>query len=800
MCHSCHSVKCQNPVQHSTKPESKLDTCCSSATVSETSCSTTEVTDGDTDDPAPKGCCSSQTCSSQSQHSTSPSEPTPSADSLQWRVTNMDCPSCANKLETALKGIGGVESAQVRFATEKLIVTLNQADSDSLKAQIEAKAAKTGFPLLDVTGSKPPETESGWLATLKKDGLLISLIAVMTFAAVLSQWMPDAGSALFTLATVIGLIPIVKKAITLGRSGSPFSIETLMSIAAFGALYLGETIEAAMVLVLFLIGERLEGYASAKARAGIQALMALVPETVTRIFEDGRKESVSVSSLQPGHIIEIAPGGRLPADAHLKSDIAAFDMSALTGESIPVEKQQGEKVLAGSLAVDRLVSLEVVSKQGESAIDRILNLIEDAESRRAPVERFIDRFSRWYTPLMIVLAALVVVIPPMMFGESWDTWIYRGLALLLIACPCALVISTPAAMTSGLATAARQGALIKGGAALEALSKVEWVAFDKTGTLTEGKPVVTDVLSWESDENVLLAQAAAVEQGSHHPLAKAVIEAANARGVATLTADNVLATAGKGVSGEVDGKHIEVLALDKLDEHYLVGSDRQKAAQQIADQGKTVAIVFVDGIASGALAWRDELRATAKTTVNALNNVGVRSVMLTGDNPHAAAGLAESLNMEFRAGLMPEGKVDAIHEIALKHRVAMVGDGINDAPAMKSATIGIAMGGGTDVALETADIALSQNRIEQIPAVIALSRATMRNVRQNVALAVGLKALFLVTSVLGFTGLWVAVLADSGATAIVTLNALRLLRFKDKGNVGGSNDSVGETYRGLKSV
>ncbi|CZF85807.1 zinc/cadmium/mercury/lead-transporting ATPase [Grimontia marina] len=780
MCHSCHSVKCQNPVQHNTKPESKLDTCCASTSLSESSCSTTETTDGDTDDPASQGCCSSKSCNSQPQEAVTSDEPKPPENSLQWRVTKMDCPSCANKLEKALKGISGVESAQVRFATEKLIVSLNQADSDTLKATIEAKAAKTGFPLLSLTESKSTETESGWLATFKKDGLLISLIAVMAFAALLSQWLPEAGSALFTLATVLGLMPIVKKAITLGRSGSPFSIETLMSIAAFGALYLGETVEAAMVLVLFLIGERLEGYASAKARAGIQALMALVPESVTRVHEDGTKEMVSVSSLQPGHAIEIAPGGRLPADATLKNDIAGFDMSALTGESIPVEKQKGDKVLAGSLAVDRLVSLEVVSKQGESAIDRILNLIEDAESRRAPVERFIDRFSRWYTPLMIVLAALVVVIPPMMFGESWDTWIYRGLALLLIACPCALVISTPAAMTSGLATAARHGALIKGGAALEALSKVEWVAFDKTGTLTEGKPVVTNVLSWESDKNVLLAQAAAVEQGSRHPLAKAVIEAANEKGLAKLSAANVLATAGKGISGDVGGVHVEVLALDKLDEKYEISAERQKAAQEIADQGKTVAIVFVDGVASGALAWRDELRTTAKATVNELNNAGVRSVMLTGDNPHAAAGLAGSLNMEFRAGLMPEGKVDAIREIALKHRVAMVGDGINDAPAMKSATIGIAMGGGTDVALETADIALSQNRIEQIPTVIALSRATMRNVRQNVALAVGLKAVFLVTSVLGYTGLWVAVLADSGATAIVTLNALRLLRFKNR--------------------
>lgn len=781
MCHSCQSVKCQNPVQHTRKPDSKLEACCCvSESTSTTSCATAEKPDGEPDEPAPQGCCNNASCNSQSELSESEQRPPSSPDSLLWQVTNMDCPSCAAKLETALGTLEGVASAKVRFATGKLIVTLDKPDTPTLRQAIEGKARKTGFPLVNLGEPQRTEQTISGFARLKKDALLVSLTAVMALATILSYWQPQAGTLLFMLATLLGLLPIVKKALMLARSGSPFSIETLMSIAALGALYLGETVEAAMVLVLFLIGERLEGYASAKARAGIQALMALVPESVIRVYPDGRRESVPVSSLQPGQVIEIAPGGRLPADALLQSGIAGFDMSALTGESIPVEKGQGEKVLAGAMSVDRVVTLEVVSKQGESAIDRILTLIEDAESRRAPVERFIDRFSRWYTPLMILIAALVVVIPPVMFGASWDTWVYRGLALLLIACPCALVISTPAAMTSGLATAARHGALIKGGAALEALSNVEWVAFDKTGTLTEGQPTVTDVLGWDVDEDTLLALAAGVEQGSHHPLANAVVATAASRGIAPLVAKNIRATAGKGVSGEIDGQLIDVIALDKLPGTQMMDTRRQKAAQQVANEGKTVAIVFADGNAIGALAWRDELRATAKETIDALNRAGVKSVMLTGDNPQVAASLASQLGMDFRAGLMPEGKVDAIHEMSASSRVAMVGDGINDAPAMKSATIGIAMGGGTDVALETADIALSQNRIEQIPSVIALSRATMRNVRQNVALAVGLKAVFLITSVLGFTGLWVAVLADSGATAIVTLNALRLLRFKSK--------------------
>lgn len=777
MCHSCHSTKCNQTIQHAAVPETNTGTgaCSASSSHSHSSCSGTESAESDTADPESHGCCSNHSCSSEAQ---AEDNVPVSSSNLVWQVTKMDCPSCAGKLEAALSRLDGVKSVQVRFSSQKLVVEAEQSAPADLAEAIKQRAEKTGFPLVDIS-RKPADTETLTLwDNIKRDGILFSLIAVMAIAGIVSIWQPDTGAILFTVATILGLMPITKKAFTLARNGSPFSIEMLMSIAAFGALYLGETLEAAMVLVLFLIGERLEGFAASKARKGIQSLMALVPEDIVRKHPDGRRETVPVSSLEPGHRVEIAPGGRLPADAVLHEDNASFDLSALTGESIPVVKQRGEKVPAGALSVDRVVEMEVVSKQGESAIDRILTLIEEAESRRAPFERFIDRFSRWYTPLMILVAALVVTIPPVFFAESWDTWVYRGLALLLIACPCALVISTPAAMTSGLATAARFGALFKGGAALEALSKVEWVAFDKTGTLTEGKPVVTDVVTWQGDESFLLSLAAAIEQGSHHPLAKALVDKAEEAGVSILKADNISAEAGKGVSGVVDGIAVSLVALDKLESHHSINQQQMQEAQALAESGKTVAVLFEESTAKGAFAWRDELRAASFETIDQLNQKGLHTVMLTGDNPKAAAGLAGSLKMDYRAGLMPEGKVDAINEIAKTQSVAMVGDGINDAPAMKAATIGIAMGGGTDVALETADIALSSNRIERIPDIVALSRATMANVRQNVTLAIGLKAVFLVTSVLGITGLWVAVLADTGATALVTLNALRLLRFK----------------------
>ncbi|ODA35277.1 zinc/cadmium/mercury/lead-transporting ATPase [Veronia pacifica] len=689
----------------------------------------------------------------------------------------MDCPSCASKLESAIKTIDGVDRAQVIFSTEKLRVDFSlNTNAAEVAEEVQRQAVKAGFPLSEVSRRKDKNAKKSLKQRIFDEAILLSLVLVMTSAALLSLWLPELGKSLFIGATLIGLYPIVKKAFNLAKSGSPFSIEMLMSVAAVGALYLGETVEAAMVLVLFLIGERLEAYASSRARDGIQALMSLVPDDVVKINERGEREKVEVETLSPGDVIEIAPGERLPADAELLSTAASFDQSALTGESVPVDILEGKKVMAGSLAVDRVVRLKVVSRQGESAIDRILNLIEEAESRKAPVDRFIDRFSKWYTPMMLVVALMVVVLPPLLLGQSWDVWLYRGLALLLIACPCALVISTPAAITSGLAAGTRRGALIKGGAALEALSKIDAVAFDKTGTLTKGQPSVTDLVCWQHEEADFIAAAAAIEMGSHHPLARSLVDYAQKSGVKIPEAENRMAQAGEGVSGIVDGKRIQIVALDKLANGLKLDHDQTAQADGIAAQGKTVAVVFEDEKAIGLIGWQDSLREGSVAAVSRLSAMGIKSVMLTGDNPTAAAAIASELGMDYRAGLYPEHKVSEVQKLTSTQSVAMVGDGINDAPAMKASDVGIAMGSGTDVALETADISLSHNRIEDLPEVIGLARATMSNIRQNVTLAIGLKAVFLVTSVAGITGLWVAVLADSGATALVTLNALRLLK------------------------
>lgn len=702
-----------------------------------------------------------------------------------WKIQNMDCPSCAQKLTKAMTSIEGIEAVKVSFASQKLMVDLTnkKLPSDEVLRQIEQKAAQIGFPLISQHQEDSKPQSLSWRQKIKREIYLFSLIFGMALAALLSKMQPELSQLLFYATTLLGLFPIARKAWRLGQSGSPFSIETLMSIAALGALYLGETVEAGMVLLLFLIGERLEGYAAEKARTGVKALMALVPETVTRIHANGQTETIGAAQLSMGDRIQVSPGERLPADAILCNAQASFDFSALTGESIPVEKVKNERIPAGALSVDRLVQLEVVSKQGENAIDRILALIENAEAARAPVERFIDRFSRWYTPLMMVIASLVVLLPPLMFAQSWDIWLYRGLTLLLIACPCALVISTPAAMTSGLAAATRRGVLIKGGATLEALSAVDTVVFDKTGTLTQGKPQVTDLHVWQGTEQKLLLFSAAIEQGSHHPLAKAVLEKSQEFVLDVPQAQDIQAQAGRGVSGVVAGKKVQIIALDKLEPQMKISSSQLETAFGFAAQGKTVAILFVDGCAYGVIAWRDEVREDALETIRALKVLNLDPFMLTGDNEKSAHVVANSLDIRYQASLMPEGKVNAIHGLDQNRKIVMVGDGINDAPAMKAAHVGIAMGSGTDVALETADVALSHNRIESIPEIICLARATMRNIHQNVILAVGLKVILLVTSILGLTGLWLAILADSGATALVTLNALRLLRF------GKSNDN-----------
>jgi Cd2+/Zn2+-exporting ATPase len=585
----------------------------------------------------------------------------------------------------------------------------------------------------------------------------------------------------FGIACVIGVAPVARRAFAALRAGIPFTIEGLMTIAAIGALFIGAAEEAALVVFLFAVGEVSEGVAATRARASIRALADLVPKTA-QLETNGSVTQVAAESLQPGQIVLVRPGDRIPADGVIVEGTSGVDESPVTGESVPRTAGPGDAAYAGSINTEAALRIRVTKAASDNTIARIITLVEEAETARAPTERFIDRFSRLYMPAITALALAVAVLPPLVLGQDWGIWIYRGLALLLIGCPCALVISVPAAIASALATGARHGMVMKGGAVIEALARARQVAFDKTGTLTLGQPAVTDLVLLSGSAEDMLAVAAGVEAGSSHPLAQAILRRAAADGIAALPATGAKALIGKGVEAMVAG-NVATVGSPRyaVDCGALDGAGLTRAAQLEAE-GKTVVVVFREREALGLIALRDEPRPDARRAVAELTALGITSVMLTGDNARTGAAIAAALGLQHRAELMPEAKVKAIRAMAAAGGVVMVGDGINDAPALAAASVGVAMGSGSDVALETASAALLRNRVADVPAMIRLARAAMNNIRQNVALALGLKAVFLLTTILGVTGLWIAIMADTGATVLVTLNALRLLRFApDKG-------------------
>ncbi|GGO31418.1 ATPase [Deinococcus humi] len=588
----------------------------------------------------------------------------------------------------------------------------------------------------------------------------------------------------YIAATALGVWPLAKQAYASARLGDPFSINMLVSLAAIGAVLIGQAAEGAVVVFFFAIGELLEGVAAGRARAGIQALSALAPKTALLVDAVGTRE-VPADSLQVGQTVQVRPGGRVPADGTILSGTSSLDDSPVTGESMPVSKTVGDPVFAGSINTDGVLSIQVDREASDNTIARIIHLVEEAEGSKAATARFIDRFSRYYTPGVVLVSALVALVPPLVFGSAWSPWLYKGITLLLIGCPCALVLSVPAAITSGISAGTRRGLLIKGGAALEAIGTVKTVAFDKTGTLTAGKPRVTDVLGVGVTEREVLRLAAAVEAGSSHPLAQAITKEAIRQNVTAPIAQDARALAGKGVRARVEGRDLFISSPQHAASTLSVTPDLRDRLTALEEQGKTAVVLHSEGEVLGVLAIRDEPRADARDAIARLRAMGVNAVMLTGDNARTGRAIASGLGLEVQSELLPEDKLRLIAELKGQGGVAMVGDGINDAPALAQADVGIAMGGGTDVALETADAALLRERVQGVADLVQLSRDTMTNIKWNIAFALGLKAIFLVTTLLGYTNLWMAILADTGATAIVTANALRLL--------GWSGQTTGQT-------
>lgn len=702
------------------------------------------------------------------------------ASNYRLRVEGMDCASCALKIETAMQRLPGVSDVNVSYANETLALKLDE--DRTVLGTIEQKIRALGYtPVIERAEVKagPPRkrlTEAWWKGSKGRLVLLTGALFILAFALARVLW--DWERWLYSGAALISVIPFARRAVAGAMSGSPFTIETLMTVAALGAVAIGEAEEAAVVIFLFAVGELLETVAAGRARAGIEALIDLVPRVAFR-ERDGVVEQVAAEELAIGDVVVVRPGDRIPSDGMVIDGVSEVDEAPVTGESVPVLKEAGATVYAGSINANGELRVSISHVAADNTIARIVHMVEEAQESKAPTARMIDRFSRWYTPGAMVVAALIVVVPPLVFDGDWMTWVYRGLATLLIACPCALVISTPAAIASGLAAGARQGLLIKGGAALETLGKVVTVAFDKTGTLTRGRPQVTDIVPIRGDENSVLAIAAAVERNTSHPLGVAIAEAAESRGLELpVTFGGGIATPGKAVTARLKDGFASVGSPRHAAEQTTLEESIVETITMLESQGKTVVVLLRSKAVEGMIALRDEPRDDAIEGVKRLTDRGVRPLMLTGDNKRTADAIAAHLGLEASAELLPDAKLAEIGRLKADGPIAMVGDGINDAPALAAASVGVAMGAGTDVALETADAALLRNRVTGIADLIGLSQATLGNIWQNIAIALGLKAVFLVTTLIGVTTLWMAILADTGATVLVTANALRLLTWR----------------------
>ncbi|MGX9988611.1 heavy metal translocating P-type ATPase [Rhizobium sp. Z1P35] len=743
----------------------------------------------------------------------------------RYRVGGMDCAGCATKIDTAVRRVAGV--ADVSVSVMAGTMTVRHDGSSDLKV-IERKVTGLGYSVAPLAGSAAPARTQGsqhrhdhghdcgdhaghdhdhashdhdhlhdhgekeieglhghdhapmaglWWQS-RKGRLTILSGAALVAAYTVGHLVPAIASYAFIVAMLVGLVPIARRAIIAALSGTPFSIEMLMTIAAVGAVIINAGEEAATVVFLFLVGEMLEGVAAGKARESIQSLAGLVPKNAL-LEDNGQTREVPAESLSVGATIMVRPGDRISADGIIISGESAIDEAPVTGESTPVRKGVDAVVFAGTVNGDAVLRVRVTAAAADNTIARVVKLVEEAQESKAPTERFIDRFSRYYTPGVVVVAALVAVVPPLLFAGPWGEWVYKGLAILLIGCPCALVISTPAAIAASLSSGARRGLLMKGGAVLETLGKVTMVAFDKTGTLTEGRPQVTDIISFGLSEAQVLSRAAVLEQGSSHPLALAILNRAKSDGVPVPPAFELEALAGKGVSGKVGGETLDLLSPPAACERGALSAEQDARIAALNDEGKSVSVLLVNGVAAGLIAMRDEPREDAEAGLAALKSAGVKAMMLTGDNKRTAAAVAGMLGIDWRGEMMPEDKQQVVGELKRQgFIVAKVGDGINDAPALAAADIGIAMGGGTDVALEAADAAVLHGRVSDVARMIEFSKRTMRNILQNITIALGLKAVFLVTTIASITGLWPAILADTGATVLVTINALRLLRIK----------------------
>ncbi|MDT8068961.1 MAG: heavy metal translocating P-type ATPase [Terriglobia bacterium] len=697
------------------------------------------------------------------------------ANSAAFIIEGMDCADEVRQIEDKLGNLPDVKKLQFDLMRRRLVVegSIAATEVERVVKQLGMRARREGEEIRHVGFWERRER----LVVTVVSGLLLALggIAILAGAPRYVLVPILAGSA------VAGGWFIAPRGVRAARSGV-LDMNFLMTVAAVGAAAIGEWGEGASAMFLFSVAQMLEVYSMDRARNAIKALMSLSPPEAT-VRRDGTEISIPVQDVRLDETIVIKPGQRIPLDGTVTSGASAVNQAPITGESIPVDKEPGSDIFAGSINENGLLEVRVTKLVEDTTLARITHAVEEAQASRAPSQSFVDRFARIYTPVVVLGAIAVAVAPPLLGVGTWGTWFYRALTMLVIACPCALVISTPVSIVSGLAAAARGGVLIKGGIHLENFGRTTTIAFDKTGTLTKGQPTVVDVMAFDgASANEVLQLAASLEQGSEHPLAQAILREAKSRGLVLAPIDQFESLAGRGIRARVNGATL-YLGNEKLcHEMGACTPPSEDALFSAQAQGQTAVVVFSESAPRGIIALADEPRPEAPEAIRLLKLYGVRRlVMLTGDNKDTARAISKRLGIdEFKAELMPDDKVTVVRELE-NHggRVAFVGDGVNDAPALAAATVGVAMGAaGTDVALETADVALMADDLSHLPFAMRISRATAAVLRQNIIFSIAIKGVFLVLALFGWATLWMAVAADMGASLAVIINGLRLLRVK----------------------
>ncbi|MBC3481711.1 heavy metal translocating P-type ATPase [Pseudomonas sp. SWRI59] len=695
----------------------------------------------------------------------------------RFRIEAMDCPTEQTLIQDKLGKLAGIEQLEFNLINRVLGVRHTLGGTVEIERAIDSLGMKAE-PLIEgdaaTAASASPSKTRWWPLGLSAVAAIAA--EVVHFTGLAPEWLVAA----LALAAILGCGLGTYKKGWIALKNRNLNINALMSIAVTGAVLIGQWPEAAMVMVLFTVAELIEARSLDRARNAISGLMQLTPDMATVQQADGQWREVEVREVAIGAQVRVRPGERIGLDGEVTSGQSSVDQAPITGESLPVEKAMGDKLFAGTINQAGALEYRVTAAAGQSTLARIIKAVEEAQGARAPTQRFVDQFSRIYTPVVFALALAVALIPPLFLAGAWFDWVYRALVLLVVACPCALVISTPVTIVSGLAAAARKGILIKGGVYLEGGRKLDYLALDKTGTLTHGKPVQTDAKVLEPlFEGRAQALAASLGERSDHPVSRAIAQFGRAQGLALSEVGDFAALAGRGVRGVIEGEVYHLGNHRLVEELGLCSPALEAQLDALERQGKTVVLLLDRSGPLALFAVADTVKQSSRQAIAELHELGIKTVMLTGDNPHTAEAIAAQVGIDRAEGnLLPDDKLKTIEALYSQgHRVGMVGDGINDAPALARAEIGFAMAAaGTDTAIETADVALMDDDLRKIPAFVRLSRQSAAILRQNIILALGIKAIFLAITFAGMATLWMAVFADMGVSLLVVFNGLRLLR------------------------